>query len=297
MEEVRRSVLASTLYSLTAVFIAVGLELDRSRPLPLPAVTIHWGSMLMLLLMMVIVVLPLLQVGRSPGAGKPWAKVEKGGRRLMAIALVAVYLAAIALIVMVWASRAREGGPQQPLNTSAQGGAPIPFGVPPVNVSAGSGVVNAVSVEVGVPLDRGLILQLLLFSGLVSMAILVVQALRGWKPAVEEGGGREVVEAARASLSMLSDGGDPRLAVILYFAQLCDLLESRGVDVGEEFTAREVADHALAMWPAIPREPLYRLVELFEEARYSTHAITDSYRGEAVACLTRISESLAVTAG
>lgn len=103
----------------------------------------------------------------------------------------------------------------------------------------------------------------------------------------------ELLEAARAAVRELEEGGDPRGAIVSYFLKLCRLLREREVDAGEEMTAREVARLALEKFKGLDPRPLMRLVQLFEEARYSDHAVDEAMREEALACFRAIADELA----
>jgi hypothetical protein len=100
----------------------------------------------------------------------------------------------------------------------------------------------------------------------------------------------ELLEAARAAVKELEEGGDPRGAIVSYFLKLCRLLRENGVDAREEMTAREIAHLALERFKGLDPRPLTRLVELFEEARYSDHRVDEAMRAEALACFRAIAD-------
>jgi len=122
------------------------------------------------------------------------------------------------------------------------------------------------------------------------------EAWREARAAPEAAGERgvepELLEAARAAVRELEEGGDPRGAIVSYFLKLCRLLRERGVAVGEEMTAREVAQLALERFRGLDPVPLARLVRLFEEARYSDHRVDEAMREEALACFRAIADGL-----
>ena len=290
----RRPVILVLLYSMLAAFIAVRLDVDRSLPIIIPSLNVHWNSIAMLALAIIIVIVPLLPMDKSLITGRGRSSTRRRGINILALLFIAAYLAALGILVGLFA-RNRQGVAYQPLNASP-GNFSVPITPLISNVSSGSGVEHTEPVELGIPMDRGLILSLLLFSGLVSLAVLTIRALgSSSRPVVEEGEYREeVLEATRETLQAISEGGDPRSAIIYYFAQLCSLLKRKGVNINDGFTAREVARHTLETWPFIPAKPLNRLVKLFEEARYSQHVIPEEYRREALECLDGISTSLEV---
>lgn len=102
----------------------------------------------------------------------------------------------------------------------------------------------------------------------------------------------ELLEAARAAVKELEEGGDPRGAIVSYFLKLCRLLREKGVDAREEMTAREIAHLALERFKGLDPRPLTKLVELFEEARYSDHSVGEPMREEALACFRAIADGL-----
>lgn len=102
-----------------------------------------------------------------------------------------------------------------------------------------------------------------------------------------------LLEATREALHEVEEGGDPRGAIVSYFLKLCKLLQEQGVDVSEDMTAREIAAVALQRFRRLNPIPLKRLVEIFEEARYSDHCVDEGMRGEALACFAAIRDSLA----
>ncbi len=116
----------------------------------------------------------------------------------------------------------------------------------------------------------------------------------GESPAgAEEVSEPELLEAARAAVKELEEGGDPRGAIVSYFLKLCRLLREKGVDAREEMTAREIAHLALERFKGLDPRPLTRLVALFEEARYSDHSVDESMREEALACFRAIADGFA----
>jgi len=131
----------------------------------------------------------------------------------------------------------------------------------------------------------------------LSGALAFLLALREGRPMPGEDGGQiyearaRILEASREAVAALAEGRSPREVVVAYFLRLCEILRSLGLQVAEHLTAREVAELA-AERLGLDREPLYRLVKLFEEARYSEHPVTEDARREALQCLTAIKERL-----
>jgi len=121
--------------------------------------------------------------------------------------------------------------------------------------------------------------------------------LRERRPTPEGDGGQasearaRILEASKEAATALAEGRDPREVIVAYFLRLCEILRSLGLQVAGHLTAREVAELA-AERLGLGGELLYRLVELFEAARYSGHPVTEDAGREALQCLTAIEKRL-----
>lgn len=96
----------------------------------------------------------------------------------------------------------------------------------------------------------------------------------------------EVATALADSLAGL-DAGSPRNAVVACWIRLEDLATSRGLprqpaDTPSEFVARALEAYAL------DASALERLADLYREARFSVHPLTEAHRAEARTCLERL---------
>jgi hypothetical protein len=89
-----------------------------------------------------------------------------------------------------------------------------------------------------------------------------------------------VADAVDAALSALETAGDPRQTIIAAYARMLEALEQRGLGCRPAETPRLHLARCLAAADVRP-EPLEQLVELFEEARFSTHPMTWEHRDEA----------------
>jgi hypothetical protein len=89
-----------------------------------------------------------------------------------------------------------------------------------------------------------------------------------------------VAEAVDAALTTLEAGDDPRQAIIASYAHMLAALEQRGLGCRSHETPRLHVARCLAA-ADVRREPIERLVQLFEEARFSTHPMTWEDRDEA----------------
>ncbi|MCS7105126.1 MAG: DUF4129 domain-containing protein [Thermofilaceae archaeon] len=102
----------------------------------------------------------------------------------------------------------------------------------------------------------------------------------------------ELLKATSEAIREVEEGADPRGAIVNYFLKLCKLLEEQGVSVSEELTAREVAQVALQKFKRLEPEPLLTLVHLFEEARYSSHIVSEVMRDKALESFKSIQDQL-----
>lgn len=114
-------------------------------------------------------------------------------------------------------------------------------------------------------------------------------------PAVEDASsaGESLVRAAELGLVQIVDPSrEPRAAIIACYAVMEHQLGAvpdiapRDFDTPTEVLARAVEHHAL------PAENASRLVELFTEARFSAHQMTERHRAEAVAALRLVLDEL-----
>lgn len=92
------------------------------------------------------------------------------------------------------------------------------------------------------------------------------------------------IRTLTASVGALGDADDPRAGVIAAYAQLLEGLGDAGAARRPDEAPFEHVARALQRLGVRP-EPLGRLTELFAEARFSTHPITEEHRREAQACL------------
>lgn len=113
------------------------------------------------------------------------------------------------------------------------------------------------------------------------------------KPTEAGDGSQALLAATEKAIAEVGEAADPRWAVVSYFLRLCRVLEERGVKVSDDMTAREVARFTLESFPGLRRGPLERLVEMFEEARYSSHEVSEGMREEALKCFIELREGLA----
>lgn len=80
-------------------------------------------------------------------------------------------------------------------------------------------------------------------------------------------------------------------AIIECYRQMCEILSSRGFDVGPAQTAREIAERVSGRLH-LATDLVKGLTLLFEEARYSDHQIGDEKRGIALSYLNSLEHAL-----
>lgn len=98
----------------------------------------------------------------------------------------------------------------------------------------------------------------------------------------------EIMEEAIRDLEI---GGDVRTTILACFQRFCHLLGSRGITKQIALTPRELESLAVRRL-AVSHEASEILTSLFEEARYSEHALGDGDRHRAIESLGRIQASL-----
>ena len=126
-------------------------------------------------------------------------------------------------------------------------------------------------------------LGLLVVSGLVLIQSIRV-SMRGTRdvnPGMFPGSREEGLEAVQEALKLVDDVTmDPRSRIIACYQHLITSASGMGAPVSSDQTARELENGIQTMF-ALHGPAIHRLTELFEEARYSLHPITerDAQRG------------------
>lgn len=100
----------------------------------------------------------------------------------------------------------------------------------------------------------------------------------------------ELVETADARLALLKEG-EPRNAIVACWVDLEDSASAAGLPRHPAETAAEYTIRVLHTWDIAPAA-LGGLAELYREARYSRHPVTEQHREEAIARLTMIHADL-----
>lgn len=100
----------------------------------------------------------------------------------------------------------------------------------------------------------------------------------------------ELVETSDARLALLREG-EPRNAIVACWVDLEDAASAAGLPRHPAETAAEYTIRVLHTWDIAPAA-LGGLAELYREARYSRHPITEVHRAKAVDRLTTVHEDL-----
>lgn len=100
----------------------------------------------------------------------------------------------------------------------------------------------------------------------------------------------DLVESADARLALLQEG-TPRNAIVACWVDLEDGAASAGLPRHAAETAAEYTVRVLHTWDVAP-DAMGGLAELYREARYSRHPLTEDHRAEAIRRLTVIHDDL-----
>ncbi len=103
-------------------------------------------------------------------------------------------------------------------------------------------------------------------------------------------------EAVIATIDAMLADPDPNTAIIGAYARLLEGLAACAVGRRDHEAPMEHLQRALATLDVRP-EPLRRLIDLFEIARFSTHALTESHRDQALDALRAAAADLAADSG
>lgn len=100
------------------------------------------------------------------------------------------------------------------------------------------------------------------------------------------------LQAVNEAIKLVEDpSADPRSRIIACYQHLVATVSRLGVPISSDLTAREL-DNAVRSTFALKGPATTNLTELFEEARYSLHEITDSDADKAHHCLESVAAEL-----
>jgi hypothetical protein len=140
----------------------------------------------------------------------------------------------------------------------------------------------------------GVVVAVLIGVGLAGVTVALLRARgEGRRPdAQAEEGLRDEIEASIEDLTTIED---PRAAVIACYRRLQDAATEAGISRRPSDTPFELLSRLLQR-RSVPEESARRLTILFERAKFSTTAIDETMRAEALASLTEVRAQLGATA-
>jgi len=95
---------------------------------------------------------------------------------------------------------------------------------------------------------------------------------------------KEVARTIQRTIDALAGGSDTRATVIRCYTDMCKVLAKHGVEEQDYLTPREFLKFAAERLP-VPEAKMRPLVDVFEEARYSRHDLSEEHGRRAVAAL------------
>ena len=95
-----------------------------------------------------------------------------------------------------------------------------------------------------------------------------------------------LVEEVARGLQTIPEGS-PRNAIVATWIRLEDATVAAGFDQRRSETPAEFVRRALATY-AVDEHDIGRLADLYREARFSAHPLTEAHRDEAIDCLSRL---------
>jgi len=236
------------------------------------ALPLIWGAALLFLGALVALSIYALVHGRTPSH-----KRGSSGYLQRLVMLMIVFLGILLL------GRQLTGPPSGDTTSGGDGGGPGDGGVIPT---------DAAGTIAGIPLAVFLVAAF--FAGLVVLWFVIRLPPSAASPAParprvapQEPAKEAVVDAIRD----LEAGGDIRSAILLCFHRFCGLLGARGIQRQASLTPRELEGLAVEQLHVSP-EATADLTSLFEEARYSDHALREEHRYRALTSLERIRAAL-----
>ncbi|MBI5000663.1 MAG: DUF4129 domain-containing protein [Euryarchaeota archaeon] len=102
----------------------------------------------------------------------------------------------------------------------------------------------------------------------------------------------EAAAIITGAIKEIEEGAGLRAAVLRCYSSMVKLFDDKGVRLRPQMTPREF-EGAVRNGLKLQEESLTALTRLFEEARYSTHEITEDDRGRALECLDSVRRALA----
>jgi len=147
-----------------------------------------------------------------------------------------------------------------------------------------------------------LLIQVLIWAATILLLVLLVRAVwrhaPRWRSRVQSGTGmttlpdvpEELTRSADARMALLG-AGTPRNAIVACWLDLEGAAGSVGLPREPSETSAEYTTRVLSTWDISP-DALSGLAELYREARFSRHSLTEEHRAGAIARLTRLHDDL-----
>jgi hypothetical protein len=276
-----------------------GVE-NPPRDRPTSSLASLFSVIAMVVVSMAIIVIALVTQSRnrpvSYSAVEP--RRESGERprltRRMVLVAVAVVIAWLLLVALLSRMNAQLGIEQQPPDVGPPpSGTPLPPAQQPAEPEPSS---NAFSLLAG----SAVLVMMLVFVGAAIMGrrqrrtvAAPATSVGEYRPTTTEPASDSLARAAEVGLAEAGDlSREPREAIIACYAAMERELENspeavpRESDTPSEVLARAVEHHALRADTAT------ELVDLFEEARFSPHVMTEEHREVAVRVLSLVLDEL-----
>ena len=313
----RRSIPPAAVVALLVIVVTVGLRGHvpgaeapaTERPPDDPASTVIVLGLLAVAVAVVVTAV-IVRVRRPvpaaapTSAGPAWLRSDRA-RPTWRVAMIAFGVIACWLLIFVLLSRWEFGGSADPT-------LPEPAGERPAAPEA-SEPADAASAPPDVAERDWDALGYLYVATAVFLVVLVVGSVLGVRrrprvtdqpaatgegePRAQTDESETLARAAEVGLAEVGDTSrDPRHAIIACYAAMeRELARVPGAMPRDFDTASEVLDRAVAQ-NALQPDSAIELVDLFDEARFSPHVMTEAHRDAAVAVLRRVLDELRVTA-
>lgn len=162
------------------------------------------------------------------------------------------------------------------------------------STQAGTSNVTLIPTAGGVPL--GVFLAGAVFASILALALFLRVGLNLGRQGPTGAFQKRRLAAAQAVATAITElqlGGDVREVILACYARFCYFLGARGIAQQDALTPRELEGLAVQDL-AVSEDSAESLTSLFEEARYSVHALGEPDRERAVQSLERIRADLGV---
>jgi hypothetical protein len=162
--------------------------------------------------------------------------------------------------------------------------------------TSGAGTANTTVLPTAGGIPLGAFLAGAVLASLVALALFLRLGLNLGRPGPSTALRRQRLAAAQAVGTAITDlqlGGDVRTVILACYGRFCYFLGMRGIEEQQALTPRELEGLAIRSL-AVSEDSADSLTSLFEEARYSEHALGDPDRERAVQSLERIRADLGV---